>query len=89
MYDVQIVCSVGQKPEEKRMIIQSLMAQLRNRFHVSAAEIGEQNSHYMILIGIASVIPHQAVADRLSEEIYRFIESLTDAAIIEETKEIR
>ena len=32
-------------PKEKRMIVKSLIAQLQNRFHVSAAEIDEQDTH--------------------------------------------
>ena len=30
--------------KEKRMIVKSLTAQLQNRFHVSSAEIGEQEN---------------------------------------------
>ena len=31
--------------KEKRMIVNSLTAKLQNRFHVSAAEIDEQDTH--------------------------------------------
>ena len=75
--------------KEKRMIVQSLVAQLQRRFHVSAAEIGEQDIHQIIVIGVAAVVPHQTMADRLMEEITRFMETGTDAQMLEETLELR
>ena len=75
--------------KEKRMIVKSLIAQLQNRFHVSAAEIDEQDTHQIIVIGVAAVVPHNAMADSLMDEISQFVETATDAQIIEETREIR
>ncbi len=75
--------------KEKRMIVKSLVAQLQNRFHVSAAEIGEQDTHQIIMIGVAAVVPHHALADSLMDEISRFTETATDAQMLEETREIR
>ena len=75
--------------KEKRMIVKSLVAQLQNKFHISAAEIGEQDVHQIIVIGVAAVVPHHALADSLMEEISQFVETATDAQILEETREIR
>ena len=75
--------------KEKRMIVKSLTAQLQNRFHVSAAETDEQDIHQIIVIGIAAIVPHSAMADSLMDEISQFVEQRTDAEIIEETREIR
>ena len=75
--------------KEKRMIVKSLTAQLQNRFHVSAAEIDEQDTHQIIVIGVAAIVPHSAMADSLMEEISSFVESATEAEILEETREIR
>ena len=49
--------------KEKRMIVKSLTAQLQNKFHVSAAEIDEQDTYQIIVIGIAAIVPHNAMAD--------------------------
>ena len=76
-------------PKEKRMIVKSLTAQLQNRFHISAAETDEQDTHQIIVIGIAAIVPHNAMADSLMDEISLFVEQRTDAEIIEETREIR
>ena len=68
--------------KEKRMIVKSLIAQLQNRYHVSAAEIDEQDTHQLIVIGIASIIPNTALADSLMEDISLFVEDNTEAEIL-------
>ncbi|MBQ4515136.1 MAG: DUF503 domain-containing protein [Anaerolineaceae bacterium] len=75
--------------KEKRMIVKSLIAKLQNQFHVSAAEIDEQDRHQFIVIGTAAIVPHNAMADRLMNEITQFIEQNTEAEIIDATREIR
>ena len=75
--------------KEKRMIVKSLVSQLQNRFHVSASEIDEQDTHQIIVIGVAAVAPHNALADNLMDEISQFMETATDAQLLEETREIR
>ena len=75
--------------KEKRMTVKSLADKLRARFHVSAAEIAEQDTHRIIVIGVAAVVPHSALADSMMDEIARFVESATDAEVLEETREIR
>lgn len=75
--------------KEKRMIVKSLIAKLQNRFHVSAAEVDGQDTHQIIVIGVAAVVPHNALADSLMEEISLFMEENTEAEIIDEEREIR
>lgn len=75
--------------KEKRMIVKSLVAKHQNKFHVSAAEIDEQDVHQIIVIGIAAIVPHNAMADSLMDEISEFMELNTEAEILEEIREIR
>ena len=75
--------------KEKRMIVKSLIAQLQKRFHVSAAETGEQDVHQIIVIGAAALVPHQAMADSLMDEISRFVEENCDAELLDEHRELR
>ena len=74
--------------KEKRMIVKSLDAKLRNRYNVSAAEIDEQDTHQIIVIGVAAIVPHNAFADSLMEDISLFVEENTEAEIIDEEREI-
>ena len=75
--------------KEKRMVVKSLVTQLQNRFHVSAAEIDEQDTHQIIMIGAAAIVPHNAIADSLMDEISTFVEENTEAEILDEIREIR
>ena len=75
--------------KEKRMIVKSLIARLQNKFHVSAAEIDEQDKHQIIVIGVAAIVPHSALADSLMEEISLFMEENSEAEIIDEQREHR
>lgn len=75
--------------KEKRMIVKSLVARLQNKFHVSAAEIDEQDTHQIIVIGVASIVPYSAMADSLMDEISQFVEENCEAEILDEQREIR
>ena len=75
--------------KEKRMIVKSMVAKLQNKFHVSAAEIDEQDVHQIIVIGVATIVPHNALADSLMDEISQFVEDNTEAEILDEQREIR
>lgn len=75
--------------KEKRMVVKSLIARLQNRFHVSAAEIDEQDTHQIIVLGVAAIVPHSAMADSVMDEISLFVEENTEAQLIDQTREIR
>ena len=75
--------------KEKRMVAKSLITRLQNRFHLSAAEIDEQDTHQIIVIGAAAIVPHYAMADSLMDEISVFVEANTEAEIVAEIREIR
>ena len=74
--------------KEKRMIVKSLVTLLQNKFHVSCAEIGEQDTHQIIVIGVAAIVPHNAMADSLMDSISSFVESNTEAEILDEIREV-
>ena len=75
--------------KEKRKIVKSLIAKLQNRYLVSAAEIDEQDTHQIIVIGVAAIVAHNAMADSLMEDISLFVEETAEAEIISEEREIR
>lgn len=75
--------------KEKRMIVKSLLAKLRNHFQVSAAEVEDQGIHQSIVIGVAAIVPHSTQADSLMDQIVSFVEQNTEAEIVLEEREIR
>ena len=50
----------GHSLKEKRRMVQSLITTLRNRLHVSAAGMDEQDTHLSMVTGVAAVFPQQA-----------------------------
>lgn len=75
--------------KEKRMIVKSLVAKLQNKFHISVAEVDEQDTHQIIVIGVAAIVPHNAYADSLMDEISMFVEENCEAEILDEQREVR
>lgn len=75
--------------KEKRMVVKSLLAKIRNKFQVSAAEVEDPDVHQSIVIGVAAIVPHKAQADSMMEEIVGFVEQNTEAEIVEEGWEMR
>lgn len=75
--------------KEKRMIVKSIQAKIRNKFQVSVAEVESQDVHQTIVIAVAAIVAHQAQADSMEEEILRLVEVNTEAEIIDSEAEIR
>ena len=68
--------------KEKRMVVKSLLSRIRNKFNVSAAEIDEQDTHQILVLGFAAVAANAAQADSILENVQHFIEANTDAQIV-------
>lgn len=69
--------------KEKRMVVKSIVQKLKNKFNISVAEVNEQDIHKTIVIGIAAICANSAQADSTMEHIISFVESNTDAEIID------
>ena len=50
--------------KEKRMIVKSLTTRLHSKFHVSAAESDEQDTHQIIMIGVACVLLYLGIVKK-------------------------
>ncbi len=60
--------------KEKRQIVKSLLARIRNEFNVSAAEVDAQDSWQRAVLGVACVSTSQQYAHGQLEAVVRFIE---------------
>lgn len=74
--------------KEKRMEVKSLLARLRNKFNVSAAEVGEQDTHQTIVVGIAAIAADSSQADSILDHLLNFIEASTEAEIMSVQREL-
>lgn len=75
--------------KEKRMELKSLMQRLRGKFQLSVAEIAEQDTHQIMVIGLAAIVSGAAMADSVYESVLRFVESGTEAQVTGIVRELR
>ncbi|NLK99718.1 MAG: DUF503 domain-containing protein [Clostridiales bacterium] len=68
--------------KEKRMVVKSLCARIKNKFNVSIAEVEDQDIHQSIVLGVACVTTDNAHADQILDKVIRFIEANTEGEII-------
>lgn len=80
VYDLHLPGCRGLK--EKRMIVRSLKARLRNEFDVSAAEVGAQDLLERAELAIAAVGPDQVPLDQLLQKILGFVEENLDGELL-------
>lgn len=71
------------------MEVKSLLTRIRRQFNVSAAEVGDQDIHQSITIGIAAVAANGAQADSILDSVVRFVEANTEARIVSIDRERR
>lgn len=75
--------------KEKRMIVKSLCAKIRNKFNVSIAEVEAQDVHQTIVLGFACVTGESSITDSIIDNVVNFIESNTEGEIIDINREFR
>lgn len=64
--------------KEKRMVLQRIIARVKNKFNVSVAEVDLQDVHQTICLGIAVVSGSFSHAQNVLDEVLRFIENIAD-----------
>ncbi len=69
--------------KEKRMIVRSLKARIRNQFEVSAAEVGSQDLLQRAELGVAAVGPDQQPLDALLQNILTFVEQNLEGELLD------
>jgi uncharacterized protein len=75
--------------KEKRMVVKSLCAKVKNQFNVSVAEVEEQDIHQIAVLGLASVAADRAQADSILDHVINFIEDNTEAELVGVERDIR
>ena len=75
--------------KEKRMVVKSLCAKIKNKFNVSVAEVEDQDIHQRIVLGIVCVVSEVGVANSMVDNVLNFIEGNTEGEIIDIERELR
>ena len=74
--------------KDKRMVVKSLTAKLRDKFGVSAAEIDEQDTHRTAVLGVACVGNAAAQIDSVLDHILNWLEANSQAPLTKVEREI-
>ena len=75
--------------KDKRSVVKALVCGIREHFNVSIAESDHQDSHHLIGLSIAALAANKPQGDSVEEQLYRFIQSATDADLYEWLAEYR
>ncbi len=75
--------------KEKRMIVKSITGKLKNKFNISVAEVGQQDTQQTIIIGVATIADSTSQCDSILDHIIDFVEDNCEAEMTEVIREIR
>jgi Uncharacterized protein conserved in bacteria len=74
--------------KDKRMIVRSITAKVKNKFNVSISEIDDLDIHNSIILGIAAVTNETKHANSIIQNVINYIEESSDAEMIYSNIEI-
>lgn len=80
---IKLHCPFCRSLKDKRMVVQSLLKRVQNRFNVSAAEIEELDVHKTIVLGLACVSNSMAHAEDVLQNALHFIEGNSEARVVD------
>ena len=69
--------------KDKRQVRRSLIDKTRHLFNAAIAEVATLDNHTMLTLGVAVVSNSHAHAQQMLDEIIRYMETHTDADIVE------
>ena len=72
--------------KEKRQVIKSLMARVRNQFEVAIAEVDEQDSWHTAILGVSCVSNSSQHIDSVLAHVQRYIEETRPDVIVVDTQ---
>ena len=72
--------------KEKRQVIRSLTARVRNQFEVAIAEVDEQDSWHIAILGVSCVSNNSQHVDSVLARVQRFIEETRPDVMVIDTQ---
>lgn len=74
--------------KEKRGVVAKVREAIKNRLHVSVAEVDEQDLWQKAVLGVACVSGEKKVAEKMLDEVARLIASFPQVEITEEERDV-
>jgi len=84
-YEVEIRIPDAHSLKDRRQVVRSVLAVARERFHVSAAEVGHQNTWQRATLGFAVVASDVRIAEQTVDEIDRYLWSRPELEVLDAT----
>jgi len=69
--------------KDKRQVCRAVIDRARNKFNASVSEVGTQDSHKTLTVGVAVVSGDASYAREQIEAVVRFMEDFADAELTE------
>ena len=82
-YEVAIRIPDSHSLKDRRQVVRSLLAVVRDRFHVSAAEVGGQDTWQRATLGFAIVASEARIAEETVDGIDRYLWSRPEIEVLE------
>ena len=76
----------SQSLKDKRQIIKSVIARVRNRFEVSIAEVEDQDRWQIAVLGVSCVSNSKQHAEEILSHVRRYIEETRPDLVITDTE---
>ena len=80
---IKLYLPESQSLKEKRRVIKSIIARLKNRFNVAIAEIEAQDIHQSAVLGAVTVANEVKFADKILAQCVKFIEENSSVVLID------
>jgi hypothetical protein len=74
--------------KEKRMVLHSLKARLRNNFNIALAQISDQDKWQKAGLVVVSVEKDRKIVDSLLSRVVNFVETFANISLIDYEKEL-
>ena len=68
--------------KEKRRVVRSLTARLRQTFNVAVAEVGDQDLWQSAVLGVACVSANARHADEMCQKVLKFVDNDGEALLL-------
>ena len=82
-YEVTIRIPGSHSLKDRRQVVRSILAVARERFHLSAAEVGGQDTWQRATLGFAVVASEARLAEASIDELERYLWSRPELEIVD------
>ena len=84
--EVDVHIADSQSLKDKRGVIRSIVDGARHRYHVAAAEVGDENLWQRAQLGFAAVSNSQRHTTEVIDQVSRFVWSFPEIAVLDEER---